>query len=46
MLTITMQFKSSFYVRVVERANTVALNYGWVLDWRYDAVVDVQLCGA
>jgi hypothetical protein len=42
MLTIRMQFKSSFYVRVVERANTAALNYGGVLDLRSNAIVAVQ----
>jgi len=46
MLTITMQFKSSFYVRDVERTSMAALKYGRVLGWRYDVVVAVQLCGA
>jgi len=46
MLTLLTQYKSSFYVRDVERANMAALNYGWVLDWRYDAIATVQPCEA
>jgi hypothetical protein len=41
MLTITAQYKSSFYVRDVERADMAALNYGGVLDLRYAAVAAV-----